>query len=125
MRDAGARIVYHGFLEPVELQRRYAGARVTLVTPHWIEAFGNTVIESLACGTPVVAYDRGGPAEIIAHGKSGMLVPREAGIQVLIEGVRAAVSLDRQAARARAEEFTFAKMAERFEAWIQTVANEP
>ena len=72
----GAEIAYHGFLAPAELQRQYAGARAMLVTPHWIEAFGNTVIESMACGTPVVAVNRGGPAEIIEHGRSGILVPQ-------------------------------------------------
>jgi len=122
MRDAGPQAVYHGFLGPVELQRRYADARVTLVTPHWIEAFGNTVIESLACGTPVVAYDRGGPAEIVEHGRSGILVAQEAGVEGLVEGVRAAIGLDRRAVRARAGEFTFVRMADRFESWIDSVA---
>lgn len=122
MRDAGAQVVYHGFLGPVELQRRYAGARAMLVTPHWIEAFGNTVIESMACGTPVVAYDRGGPAEIVEHGRSGVLVGREAGVRGLVEGVRAAVRLDRRVVRTRAEEFSFGRMADRFEGWVESVA---
>jgi UDP-glucose:tetrahydrobiopterin glucosyltransferase len=122
MRDSGAQVVYHGFLGPVELQRRYAGARATLVTPRWIEAFGNTVIESLACGTPVVAYDRGGPAEIVEHGRSGILVPQEAGVGALVEGVREAVRLDRRVVRARAQEFSFVRMADRFEAWIESVS---
>lgn len=119
MRDAGPLVTYHGFLSPADLQRRFAGASVTLVTPHWIEAFGNTVIESMACGTPVVAYDRGGPAEIVEHGRSGVLVPREQGAQGLAEGVRAAIHLDRQAVRARAAQFSFARMADRFEAWLE------
>ena len=113
-----AQIVYHGFLPPKELQSRYANARVSLVTPRWNEAFGNTIIESMACGTPVVAYNRGGPAEIIEHGKSGMLVP-QGDIRALVEGVRKAIGLDRSAVRARAGEFTFETMAGRFEAWIQ------
>lgn len=116
----GAEIAYHGFLAPAELQQRYAGARATLVTPRWTEAFGNTVIESLACGTPVVAYHNGGPAEIIEHGKSGVLAA-QGSIPALIEGVRAAVRLDRRAVRARAEEFSFARMADRFEAWLQSI----
>jgi len=121
-RDAGGQVIYHGFLGAVELQRRYAGARATLVTPRWIEAFGNTVIESLACGTPVVAYDRGGPAEIVEHSRSGILVPQQAGVEGLAEGVREAVGLDRRVARARAEEFSFGRMADRFEGWMESVA---
>lgn len=121
LRDAGAGVVYHGFLAPVELQRRYAAARVSLVTPHWVEAFGNTVIESMACGTPVAAYGSGGPAEIVEHGRSGILVPPAAGVQGLVEGVRGAVKLDRREVRARAEVFSFGRMADRFEGWIDSL----
>jgi UDP-glucose:tetrahydrobiopterin glucosyltransferase len=110
-------IVYHGFLPPAELQRRYAAARATLATPRWTEAFGNTLIESMACGTPVVAYNQGGPAEIIEHGKSGVLAP-ERDIQALVQGVREAVRLDRSEVRARAAEFSFARMADRFENFL-------
>ena len=122
MRDAGGQVAYHGFLGPAELQRRYAGARATLVTPRWIEAFGNTVIESMACGTPVVAYGRGGPAEIVEHGRSGILVAQDASVQGLVEGVRAAAKLDRRVVRARAEEFSLGRMADRFEGWVESVA---
>ena len=122
MRYARAEVVYHGFLGPVELQRRYAEARATLITPHWIEAFGNTVIESMACGTPVVAYDRGGPAEIVEHGRSGILV-RQGDVDALEEGVMAAMRLDRRVVRARAEEFSFGRMADRFAGWVESVAS--
>ena len=44
-----------------------------LNTPKWNEAYGNVVVEALACGVPVVAYKRGGPSEIIEHGKTGYL----------------------------------------------------
>jgi len=116
----GMELVYHGFLMPVALQQRYAAARVTLVTPHWTEAFGNTVIESLACGTPVVAYNNGGPAEIIDDGVSGKLVtPGDIG--ALVEGVRRALTLDRRAALARARDFSFHSMADRFETWIDAL----
>ena len=111
----------YGFLPAAELRERYAAARATLVTPRWIEAFGNVVIESMACGTPVVAYNRGGPAEIIEHGKNGILVPPGDGAG-LIAGVQAAARLDRRTVRARAEEFTFAKMADRLEVWIHSFA---
>ena len=45
-----------------------------LNTPKWNEAYGNVVVEALACGVPVVAYKRGGPSEIIKHGETGYLV---------------------------------------------------
>lgn len=39
------------------------------------EPFGRVVIEAMAAGRPVVAFDSGGPSEIVAHGRTGMLVP--------------------------------------------------
>jgi len=121
MRDAGGQVFYHGFLPPGELQKHYANAVATLMTPRWVEAFGNTAAESMACGTPVVAYDRGGPAEIIEHGRSGILAPQEAGVAALVEGVREAAGLDRRAVHARAQEFSFVRLADRLEAWIESV----
>ena len=44
-----------------------------LNTPKWNEAYGNVVVEALACGVPVIAYRRGGPSEIIQHGETGFL----------------------------------------------------
>ncbi len=118
-----AGIVYHGFLAPEELRQRYAGARATLVTPRWTEAFGNIVIESMACGTPVVAYAQGGPGEIVEHGKSGILAP-PGDIEALAKGVRAAARLDPRTVRARAADFSFPRMADRLEAWVQSILQE-
>jgi UDP-glucose:tetrahydrobiopterin glucosyltransferase len=124
MRDAPAQVSYHGFLGQAELQKRYGDARATLVTPRWIEAFGNTVIESMACGTPVVAYDSGGTAEIVEHCRSGILVARDAGVAGLVAGVREAFQLDRRVVRARAAEFSFDRMADRFEVWMELVVTQ-
>jgi len=44
-----------------------------LVCPSDDEPFGMIVLEALAAGTPVVASDSGGPAEILEHGRSGLL----------------------------------------------------
>jgi glycosyltransferase involved in cell wall biosynthesis len=46
-----------------------------LVCPSDHEPFGMIVLEALAAGTPVVASDSGGPAEIVEHGHSGLLFP--------------------------------------------------
>ncbi len=50
----------------------YSAADV-MVTPSMQEAFGKTLIEAFACATPVVAYDSGGPADIVDHGDNGYL----------------------------------------------------
>ncbi len=50
---------YAGHLEPARLAALLGSATATLVTPLWAEPFGLTVIESLACGTPVAAVANG------------------------------------------------------------------
>jgi len=66
-------IDWMGFLSTNELQKELGKCRVLLNTPKWNEAFGNVVVEALACGVPVIAYKRGGPSEIIQHGQTGYL----------------------------------------------------
>jgi len=66
-------IDWMGFLTTDELQKELGKCRVLLNTPKWNEAYGNVVVEALACGVPVIAYKRGGPTEIIQHGQTGYL----------------------------------------------------
>jgi glycosyltransferase involved in cell wall biosynthesis len=49
-------------------------ARVTLFPIDWEEPFGLVMIESMACGTPVIATNRGAVPEVIDHGRSGIIV---------------------------------------------------
>jgi glycosyltransferase involved in cell wall biosynthesis len=53
------------------------GALDVLIHPASREPLGRVVLEALACGLPCVAVDDAGPAEIIEHGVSGLLVPPE------------------------------------------------
>ena len=66
-------IDWMGFLSTDELQRELGKCRVLLNTPKWNEAYGNVIVEALACGVPVIAYKRGGPTEIVQHGYTGYL----------------------------------------------------
>lgn len=52
----------------------FAGLTV-VVLPSWHEAFSIALIQAMAAGLPVIASDVGGPAEIITHGVTGLLVP--------------------------------------------------
>ncbi len=61
--------VTHG--QKVELLQ---DARVTLFPIDWEEPFGLVMIESMACGTPVIATNRGAVPEVIEHGRSGIIV---------------------------------------------------
>jgi glycosyltransferase involved in cell wall biosynthesis len=62
------------FVDQSTLASHYRQARV-LAMPSVYEPFGLVAIEAMACGTPVVAYAAGGPAEIITSGVDGVLVP--------------------------------------------------
>jgi glycosyltransferase involved in cell wall biosynthesis len=61
--------VNHG--EKVELLQ---DARATLFPIEWEEPFGLVMIESMACGTPVIATRWGAVPEVIEHGRSGIIV---------------------------------------------------
>ena len=66
-------IEYVGELTDKE-KNDFLGEAMALIWPFvWPQAFGLGIIESLACGTPVIASRRGGPVEIIDEGKTGWL----------------------------------------------------
>jgi glycosyltransferase involved in cell wall biosynthesis len=88
---------YHG---PVDTSCRAAvlgGAQALLHLIDFDEPFGYSVVEAMACGTPVIANRRGSMAEIIDHATTGYLVDS---IDDAVEAVNLAGGLDRDAIRA-------------------------
>jgi glycosyltransferase involved in cell wall biosynthesis len=80
----------------------------------WPEPFGLVMVESLACGTPVVARPCGSVSEIVMDGVTGFLGSR---FEDLVRGVRAVERLDRRACRADVEaRFSIGVMADGYEA---------
>lgn len=72
-----------------------------LVNPiRWAEPFGLVMAESLAVGTPVVAYPRGSATEIVTHGQTGFLVSSEADAATAVRDIG---SIDRTLCRRDAE----------------------
>ncbi len=57
-----------------KLVKEYQNSKVFLFPLLWEEPFGFTVVESMACGTPVIAYARGSMSELIKDGETGYLV---------------------------------------------------
>jgi UDP-glucose:tetrahydrobiopterin glucosyltransferase len=116
-----APIEYQGFLTTKELQQELGKARALLMTPRWLEAFGNVAIEALACGVPVIAYRRGGPAEIVKHGKTGFLVEPD-NVTGLVAAINNIEQIDRQLCRQQAEaEYSLKALGDRFEAWFNMI----
>ena len=93
----GQKVEYAGHLGQDELVALLQSAAVTLCTPVWSEPFGLVVIESLACGTPVVAFDRGAMSEIL-DAQTGVLVPPD-DTEAMARGIKQAKRLSRYACR--------------------------
>ncbi len=104
------------------------GAQALLFPVNWPEPFGLVMIEAMACGTPVVAYNCGSVPEVIEDGVTGFIVE---GHDAAVRAARRAVGLDRRAIRARFESrFSATAMARRYldiyeEAVVPTESNLP
>jgi glycosyltransferase involved in cell wall biosynthesis len=89
-------------------------ARALLFPIDWPEPFGLVMIESMACGTPVVASRCGSVAEVIAHGRSGLICERDEDLVPAIERIG---EIDRAGCRRWVEErFSDSRMAFEYEA---------
>ncbi|MCU1537710.1 MAG: glycosyl transferase family 1 [Humibacillus sp.] len=107
----GHGVTYAGHLSTPDLAALIGSSAAALVTPVWDEPYGLVVAEALACGTPVVAFARGGIPEVL-HGPAvdggseshvGRLV-RPGDVGALATSVQEAVHLDRRAVRRHARE---------------------
>ncbi len=97
---AGVRV--HPGVARSALWTAMARAAVVLCPAHWDEPFGMAAAEAQACGTPVVAFRRGGLTEVIADGVTGFLVPA-GDLRAAADGVRRAADMSRPACRRHAE----------------------
>ena len=116
-----AQLDYQGFFPTDELQSAISGCRALLMTPKWVEAFGIVAIEAMATGVPVVAYDRGGPAEIVVDGVTGFVVPAD-DVAAAVSAVARIDEIDRLDCRRVVEErYSTEAFAERVEGWLTAV----
>lgn len=115
----GDRVTYLGSVGP-ERRAAVLGSAAALLHPiAFAEPFGLSVVEAMACGTPVIAYPRGSMNEVIDVGVTGFLVPDAASAA---EAVTHAVALDRAAIRAVAERrFGVKRMVEEYLAVYERV----
>lgn len=111
------------------LAQLYTAADV-MVVPSIEEAFGKTLVESMACETPVVAFDGTGPADIVAHRETGYLAkPFEeadlaAGIEWCLEKPERTDTLGRAARRRARTLFDIDAVAARYVDLYQRVLKE-
>ena len=96
-------VEYLGHMEQNQLEPLFGNALAMLFTSTWEEPYGLTLAESLACGTPVVAFDGGATREILTD-ETGIIVPKY-DVDGLADAILNSVSINRSACRTRAENF--------------------
>ena len=121
-----------GLADPTLRNTLLGQARVLLYPVQWDEPFGFIFVEAMACGTPVITYDRGAASEIIVDGVTGFVVPKDdevamkAALQKIITMPEDAYTKMRRACRTRVEElFTIEKMTDQYEQLYEKIIATP
>ncbi len=116
----GRNVEMIGEISDAEKPDFLSGAMALLVPIDWPEPFGLVMIEAMACGTPVIAFNRGSVPEIIEHGVTGMIVEDEA---EAIAAIRQVADLSRAEVRRCFEHrFSAERMAEDYLALYRRLA---
>jgi len=111
-RIDGRRVQYLGPVGPERRSEVLGGAVALLHLIDFEEPFGFSVVEAMACGTPVIAYARGSMPEIVREGENGFTV---ASVDEAVAAVGASGLLDRRAVRASVEHrFDAGRMVEKY-----------
>ena len=115
-------IEYLGELQPDERDKLFADSYATLMPGAWPEPFGLVTIESLACGTPVLARRVGALPEIIREGVDGFFGDDVAAMAFYADRLG---SLDRREIRERViERFSATRMTDRYEELYARMASQ-
>jgi glycosyltransferase involved in cell wall biosynthesis len=118
-RVDGTAVTYVGSVGPDQRAVLLGDAIALLHLINFDEPFGFSVIEAMACGTPVIATNRGSMPELIRHGANGSLVTTDAEAVVALDEVR---SLDRRAVRASVEQrFDVSRMVDEYVALYRQI----
>jgi glycosyltransferase involved in cell wall biosynthesis len=96
-----------------QAKTEFLGEALALLFPiEWPEPFGLTMIESMACGTPVLAFRHGSVPEVVDEGVTGFIVDTA---EEAVSALPRVLSIDRRAVRRRFEErFSASRMAEEY-----------
>lgn len=119
--EDGESIIYHGTVGGEQRYRALGGAYALLHLINFEEPFGLSVIEAMACGTPVIAARRGSMPELIEHGVTGFLVDSLEEAKQAIERID---EIDRRKVRqVVAERFSIDRMADAYLALYRRLLN--
>jgi len=105
-------VEYVGEINDSQKAEFLSGAHALLFPIDWPEPFGLVMIEAMACGTPVIAFNRGAVPEVVEEGVSGYIVEDEIGAVAAVNRVS---RISRAGVRRRFEErFTSHRMAQEY-----------
>ncbi|ADO84615.1 mannose-6-phosphate isomerase, type 2 (plasmid) [Ilyobacter polytropus DSM 2926] len=105
-------ITYIGSVGPEERDKLLGGALALLHPIYFQEPFGLSVVEAMACGTPVIAYNKGSMPELIEDGVNGFIVNDVDGALRALENIS---SIDRKRCREIVEEkFSVDRMVDKY-----------
>lgn len=109
----GKRIEFLGEVDHAGKAKLLKGARALLAPLQWREPFGLFLIEAMACGTPVVVFDRGAAREIVEDEKTGFIVKNT---EEMVTAVQKINRISRRRCRRRVEKyFSAEKMTDAYE----------
>ena len=106
--------VFTGYLHETTYARALASADV-FVFPSHTDTFGLVMIEAMACGTPVAAFNVSSPIDVVKQNVTGAL-DIDLGV-----AISQALTLDRARVHEAAKKFTWERTAEMFESWLVPV----
>jgi glycosyltransferase involved in cell wall biosynthesis len=118
----GDRAIYAGSVGPEERNRLLGGAAALLHPIYFNEPFGLSVVEAMACGTPVIAFNRGSMPELIRNGVNGYLATQ---VEDAVECVSKLAEIDRSACRRFVEEhFSIERMVDGYLAVYRKILDQ-
>jgi len=108
----GRQIIFKGEADAALKRELYRDAACVLLPIQWDEPFGLVMPEAMACGTPVVVFNRGAAPEIVEHGETGFVVDT---VDEMVDAVGRVQIIEPAFCRARAEQrFDAPIMAKRY-----------
>ena len=115
-------VVYVGSVGPIDRNKLLGKATALLHPINFNEPFGLSVIESMACGTPVIAFNKGSMPELIENGKNGFLVNT---VNEAIDAVAHIRDIERACCRRHVERyFTTSHMVDKYLQVYETILEE-
>ncbi len=109
----GKKIKFIGEVGPKKKNKLLGGAKAVLFPTIWEEPFGLVMTEAMACGTPVIGFNKGSVSEVIKDGVTGFVVKDD---KEMIKAIKKIDKIDRAECRKHVDEnFTIKKMVDGYE----------